>query len=86
MKHYFALPLLALSLSACIKAPTLEERLADKTGTNREQEAYYACLERARAPIPGGHSGDYRGHESRMWAICDAIHEANLEEDKHVTR
>ena len=83
MKQSLFLALLALSLNACIKAPTLEERLADKRDAEREQEAYYACLERSRAPIPGGHSGDYRGHENRMWAICDAIHEANLEENKH---
>lgn len=86
MKPYLFIPLLAISLSACIKAPTLEERLAGKTGSEREQELYYACIQRANDKIPGGHDGAYIGHESRMWAICDAMHETNTQEEKHATR
>ena len=58
IKSYLLIPFMAVSLSACIKAPTLEERLSGKTGAEREQEAYYACIQRARYPVPGGHSGN----------------------------
>lgn len=83
---FLSVTVLALALSACIKAPTLEERLSGKTGDEREQEAYYACLERSRYPVPGGHFGSYIGHECRMWAICDAMHETNQQENEHATR
>lgn len=83
---FLTIPMLALSLSGCIKAPTLEERLADKTGAEREQEAYYACIQHARYPVPGGHDGDYIGHETRMWSICDAMHKTNKQENEHATR
>jgi hypothetical protein len=86
IKPYLLIPVAVLSLSACVKAPTLEERLADKTGAEREKEAYHACLERARYPVPGGHTGGYIGHETRMWSICDAMHETNLQENDHAAR
>lgn len=81
IKPYLLIPIMALSLSACIKAPTLEERLSDKTGAEREKEAYHACLETARRKIPGGHSGNYTGHETRAWTLCDAMHETNLAQE-----
>lgn len=68
---------LAISLTACIKAPTFEERLAGKTGAGREKEVYYACIQHANAPIPGGHSGDYIGHEVRMRTLCDDMRNVN---------
>jgi len=83
MRKLFLFSLLALSLSACIKAPTLEERLADKTGADREQELYYACIQRAHYKVPGGHDSAYIGHESRMWAICDEMHNTNTQETNH---
>jgi hypothetical protein len=81
IKSYLLIPIMAVSLSACIKAPTLEERLSGKTGAEREKEAYHACIQRARYPVPGGHDGDYIGHETRMWTICDAMHETNLAQE-----
>lgn len=83
----FRLPfLLAHSMNACINAPTLEERLAGKTGGEREQELYYACIQRVNYEAPGGHKNAYVGHESRMWAICDEMHNANTQEIEHATR
>lgn len=73
--------MLIISLSACIKAPTLDERLAGKTGDERKKEAYYACIQRAHSKIPGGHSSSYIGHESRMATICDAMHKVNLTQE-----
>lgn len=81
MKPYVLIGLLAIGLTGC-KAATFDERLAGKTGKDREQKAYYACIERANYPIPGGHEADYVGHEGRMWAICDAMHETNTNGEK----
>lgn len=86
MGKFLVIPLLALSLSACIKAPTLEERLADKTGADREQELYYACIQRANYKVPGGHNSAYVGHEARMWALCDEMHKTNTQEENHASR
>jgi hypothetical protein len=78
--------LLTISLSACIKAPTLEERLVGKTGGEREKELYYACIQRANNKIPSGHDSAYIDHESRMWELCDVMHETNTQEEKHAPR
>ncbi len=71
------LGVMALAVSACVKQPTLEEKLASASGPERQRVAYEECLKRARYPVPGGHSGDYRGHESRQWALCDAMQETS---------
>lgn len=55
MKPSLLITLFSLSLSACLKATTLEERLAGKTGREREQELYYTCIQRANYEAPGGH-------------------------------
>lgn len=81
MKPYALIALFAFSLTSC-KASTLEERLAGKTGDERETELHNACVQRANYPTPGGHDSSYVGHESRMWAICDAMHETNTTEEK----
>ncbi len=73
---------MALSVNTCIKAPTLEERLAGNTGSEREQELYYGCIQRANYEAPGGHNNAYVGHQGRMWAICDERHETNTQEEK----
>ncbi len=77
VKSIVALGVIALSVTACFKAPTLEERLAGKSGAERNRELYYACLERSRYSVPGGHTGDYVGHETRMWALCDEMNTLN---------
>ena len=66
-----------LPLAACMKAPTLEERLSGKSGAERNRELYYACLERSQYTIPGGHNKAYMGHETRQWALCDEMNELN---------
>ena len=76
-KRLSALATLGIALGACVKQPTLEEKLASASGSERLRVAYEECLKRARYPVPGGHNGDYIGHESRQWALCDAMHEAN---------
>lgn len=81
MKIHILTALLIVSLTAC-RAPTLEERLAGKTGGEREGELYDACLETAHYPVPGGHPNGHVGHEIRMWAICDAMHKTNTTEGK----
>ncbi len=73
---YFFISAVALTLAAC-KAQTFDERLAGKTGAEREKEAYYACIERSDNAIPGGHSREYHGHHGRMRKLCDSMHEAN---------
>lgn len=77
MKRYLLIVLLAMGLSACVKAPTLEERLDGKTGTERDKEAYNACLEESRR------SGGKHGHSaqgSRFWALCDEMNKVNEKE------
>jgi hypothetical protein len=74
--------LMLVAVTACVKQPTLEEKLASATGPERQRVAYEECLKRARYPVPGGHDGDYRGHESRQWALCDAMQETNKPTEK----
>jgi hypothetical protein len=81
MKTCLIAALLIMGLTACT-APTLEERLAGKTGEDRETELHNACIQRANYPTPGGHDASYVGHEGRMWAICDAMHATNTNEEK----
>lgn len=78
----FILGMMVLTVSACVKQPTLEEKLASASGSERQRVAYEECLKRARYPVPGGHSGDYRGHEARQWALCDAMQETNQSMEK----
>lgn len=73
----FTAIVLVVPLAGCMKAPTLEERLSGKSGAARNQELYYACLERSRYAIPGGHSRAYVGHESRQWTLCDEMKKLN---------
>lgn len=80
MKLFLLTFLLALSRNACITAPTLEERLAGKTGSERERELCHACIQRANYELPGGHGNAYVGHEGRMWKICDETHRTNTQE------
>lgn len=68
--------ILTLLLTACA-APTLEERLAGKTGPDRMKTLYHACIQRSDYSVPGGHSKDYIGHESRQWKLCDRMYEAS---------
>lgn len=68
--------IVTLGLAACA-APTLEERLAGKTGSERMKELFYACIERSDYAIPGGHKNDYRGHERRQWRLCDRMYETS---------
>ena len=77
MKSFVLIAFVALSFTSC-RAPSLDERLAGKTGEDRETELHNACIERANYSIPGGHNAGYIGHEARMWAICDAMHETNV--------
>ena len=84
MQHatkFIMLVLLSLSVAACTK-PTLEERLAGKTGAEREQEAYSACLEYSRYPTPGGHPHGSRGQKIHMRNLCDAMHETHEQKEK----
>lgn len=74
-KGLLILPLLLAN--ACVKAPTIDERLAGKTGAAREEEAYDACLEESR------HYGGRHGHSvqsSRFWALCDEMKKLNEKE------
>ncbi len=71
-----------LALGACAKQPTLEEKLASASGPERQRVAYEECLKRARYPVPGGHNNGYVGHESRQWALCDAMQETNKATEK----
>lgn len=86
MKPSLLITLFSLSLRACLKATTLEERLAGKMGREREQKLYYACIQLANYPMPGEHNDANARHESRMWAICDEMHNANTQEIEHATR
>ena len=78
---YLATPALIITialLSGCVKAPTLEEKLAEaSTPAERKQTSYYECIRNANYPVPGGHSRSYVGHEARQWAICDEMHKLN---------
>ena len=79
MKPYLLIPLLAFGLSACIKAPTLEERLEGKTGSEREKEAYNACLEESR------YGSGRRSHSAQGWriqALCKEMHKTNKEKEE----
>jgi hypothetical protein len=79
LKSYLLIPIIGLTLTGCFKSQTFEERLAGKVGTEREREAYYACIEKSDNAIPGGHSGkNYAGHEHRMRKLCDEMHKTNL--------
>jgi hypothetical protein len=81
MKIAIVLPAAAL-LAACVKQPSLEQKLAAaETPADREQTAYYECLKNAHYPVPGGHSNAYVGHEARQWAICDEMHKLNKAEN-----
>lgn len=67
-----------LAISACIKQPSLEEKLAAApTPQEREKTAYYECIKNANYPVPGGHSNAYVGHESRQWELCEQMHKLN---------
>lgn len=77
LKPIFVAIFLIIPLAACMKAPTLEERLSGKSGAERDRELYYACLERSRYSVPGGHDGAYIGHESRQWVLCDEMNKLN---------
>ncbi|NBX02591.1 MAG: hypothetical protein EBR02_00720 [Alphaproteobacteria bacterium] len=81
IRNYILIPFLIFSLAACIKAPTLEERIEGKVGSQRNEELHNICAERAKYHVPGGHNTSYIGHESRMSAICDAMYETNLQEE-----
>lgn len=81
LKTYLLIPILAVSLTACFKAQTFDERLAGKIGEEREQEAYYACIERTDNPIPGGHSSEYTDHNGRMRKLCDSMHKTNISKE-----
>lgn len=82
MKSLF-IPLLALSLSACIKAPTLDEKLADASSPAERNEILYSdCLQYVNYPIPGGHTRQYMGHEARQWALCDEMKKLNQHAEK----
>lgn len=59
IKPYASLLLIALTLSACTSS-TLEERLAGKTGKERDQELYDACIE--HATHSGGRHSSLRSH------------------------
>jgi hypothetical protein len=83
MKRYVLAFLPALILLSCAQAPSLEERLKGKFGSEREKALYAACMERAHYPVPGGHGNSYLGHEWRLCAICDAMHQTNREEARH---
>ena len=68
-------------LAGCIKAPTLDEKLAAaRTPAEREKILYYDCIQWANYPVPGGHSKAYMGHEARQWALCDEMHKLNQAE------
>ena len=68
----------ALSLSACIKAPKLDEKLAEaRSPAERNEILYYDCLQYVNYPVPGGHSKAYMGHEARQWALCDEMKKLN---------
>lgn len=85
MRHFKrlgALAALSIVLGACVKQPTLEEKLASTTGPERERVAYEECLKQSRYPVPGGHDGDYIGHENRQWALCDEMHKLNQRKEK----
>lgn len=81
LKIYLLIPMMAFALTGCFKAQTFDERLAGKTGEDREQEAYYACIERSDNAIPGGHSREYHGHHGRMRKLCDSMHETNVSKE-----
>lgn len=81
LKSYVLIPIITLSLTGCFKTQTFDERLAGKTGEEREQEAYYACIERSDNAIPGGHSREYHGHHGRMRKLCDSMHETNVSKE-----
>ena len=73
---------LIVPLTACFKAPTLEERLAGKSGAERDRELYYACIERSNDAISGGHSSNYIGHETRRWTLCEEMNKVNQMKEK----
>jgi hypothetical protein len=74
MRYFTLLGLaLLLPLAGCAE-PTLQERLAGLSGAEREREAYWACLEKARR------TG--RSQKRHFRALCDEMHETNSQEDR----
>lgn len=71
-----------LALSACVKQPTLEEKLANAGGQERQRVAYEECLKQGLYSVPGGHNRAYIGHENRRWALCDEMNNLNHDKEK----
>ncbi len=82
--RYAYFTLIILGVTACA-APTLEEKLAGKTGDERMKTLYHDCIQRANYEIPGGHSKEYIGHEGRLWKICDLMYEASKQQTSSET-
>lgn len=82
MKKAIPILIACLALAGCesFRAPTPEQRLEGKTGTERQQELYYICLERFDDPIYGG--GYYPGHEAHREALCHHMNNVNEEAEK----
>ncbi|HOO81628.1 MAG TPA: hypothetical protein PK513_03910 [Alphaproteobacteria bacterium] len=82
MKKTIPILIACLALAGCesFRAPTVEQRLAGKTGAERQQELYYICLERFGDPIYGG--GHYPGHEAHREALCHHMDDLNKETEE----
>lgn len=82
MKKAIPILIACFALAGCesFRAPTVEQRLAGKTGAERQQELYYICLERFDDPIYGG--GHYPGHEAHREALCHHMDDLNKETEE----